>query len=113
MNFANLLAAVGPLLSSGPNYREAASKQAQKDKAYRFVVNGHTHEPLFEPLLLAGDRPSFHVNTGCWRRVVTRVKGDAGSPFVARRLASYFQIDEADGTARQERYHLYQEWHAN
>jgi hypothetical protein len=62
------------------------------------------------PLPVAGKQTSFYVNTGCWRRVVTRASRNA--PFAARRLASYFQIDGPDGRTPQERYHLYQEWHA-
>lgn len=81
-------------------------------KRQRFVLFGHTHDPMLVPLDKSGDETAFYVNTGCWRRVVTRSRSQAAGPFIARRLASHFVVDARPIITRTERYHLYQEWHA-
>jgi hypothetical protein len=79
---------------------------------YRFIVFGHTHEPDMIPLGPgAAGKPAFYVNTGSWRRVVSRPRDSAG-PFVARRMAGYFVVhrDEAPGAGR---YQLRRDWWAS
>lgn len=112
LSFAGLLAKLAPLVSAqGPPYQSSALTQARGPKRYRFVLYGHTHEPMLVPLPVPSQEPAFYVNTGCWRRVVTRASRNSSGPFAARRLASYFRVDGPDGGKSQERYHLYQEWH--
>lgn len=114
MGFAELLRKLADL-SKGKevDYVAQALIELQKQQyRYRFILFGHTHQPMLVPLAVTGGRPSFYVNTGCWRRLVTRTPGAAPFFFVPRRVASYFQIDDAGDSAVQERYHLHQGWHA-
>ncbi|MGD1079682.1 MAG: metallophosphoesterase [Candidatus Sulfotelmatobacter sp.] len=99
---------------AGIDYREAARNELGKNSAYRFVVFGHTHKPMMEPLTSAPEEQvAFYVNTGCWRRLVTRPHGKSAGLFAGRRVASYFVIDDSTGNPAQERFHLLQEWHAS
>ena len=114
VRFAELLATAGQLFSAaGTDYAAAARSLQLQHPHYRFILFGHTHEPLLVPQTVIGGKTSFYVNTGCWRRLVTRTSKDAANSFVPRRIASYFRIDGAGGGIPQERYHLYQEWHAS
>jgi UDP-2,3-diacylglucosamine pyrophosphatase LpxH len=97
---------------TGVDYRGAALRESEQHTQYRFVLFGHTHGPMFVPLTSDGNRGTFYVNTGCWRRVVTRPSVKARGPFLPRRLATYFVVDDDDRSATQERYHFHQEWHA-
>jgi UDP-2,3-diacylglucosamine pyrophosphatase LpxH len=100
--------------SAGTAYLHAASREANKQhQKFRFILFGHTHEPMLVPLGETGGRTSFYVNTGCWRTMVSRTSVKAPGPFVRRRVASYFVVDEDDGGTARERYHLHQEWHAS
>lgn len=99
---------------AGIDYRQAAREELGKNPGYRFLVFGHTHQPTLEPVKPApNDQVAFYVNTGCWRRVVTRPRNKDLRLFAARRVASYFVIDDSAGTEPQERFHLFQEWHAS
>jgi UDP-2,3-diacylglucosamine pyrophosphatase LpxH len=115
LNLADFFAKLPALFpSGGTDYRSAAAKQAQTEKRYRFVLFGHTHKPMLVPLAVSvRERTFFYVNTGCWRRLVTRASETERGPFAGRRVASYFQIDGTEDGSLQERYHLYQEWHAS
>jgi UDP-2,3-diacylglucosamine pyrophosphatase LpxH len=98
----------------GINYRAAAGSEARKHPQYRIVLFGHTHKPMLEALTYAPEgKNSFYVNTGCWRRLVARTYGDGATSFAGRRVATYFVVDEARDGERQERYHLFQQWHAS
>ena len=97
---------------NGLDYQAAALREARHHTKYRFIVFGHTHGPTFVPMKSTGPRTAFYVNTGCWRRVVTRPTIEARGPFISRRLASYFIVDDDDGSESKERYHFHQEWHA-
>jgi UDP-2,3-diacylglucosamine pyrophosphatase LpxH len=97
---------------AGVDYRGAALRESKLHKQYRYVLFGHTHGPMFVPLSGDGGRGTFYVNTGCWRRVVTRPSVQARGPFVPRRMATYFVVDDDDGSSTHERYHFHQEWHA-
>ena len=101
------------LPETGTDYRLAAEREARKFPEYRFVVFGHTHRPMLQPLTYGPeDRTYFYVNTGCWRRLVMRTVGDGPPSFASRRVSSYFVIDGDAGDEQQgERYHLFQEWH--
>jgi len=100
--------------NAGTNYQSAAETEAKKNSGYRFVLFGHTHKPTMQPLTYAPENdPHFYVNTGCWRRLVTRVTGQGPSRFAGRRVASYFVTDESAEEEKQERYHLFQEWHTS
>lgn len=63
--------------SEGPGpYREYALSDFQQASAaggeYKYVICGHTHLPLIEPLDLVGTserRVRLYLNTGTWRRV--------------------------------------------
>lgn len=98
----------------GINYRAEAETVARQNPKYRFVIFGHTHKPGLEPLehLQKGEN-CFYVNTGCWRRLVARVTTSGPVMFAARRVATYFVVDDAGATASEERYHLYQQWHVS
>jgi hypothetical protein len=77
---------------------------------YRFVVFGHTHDPMMIPLqMMVGGQPAYYVNTGSWRRVVSRPRGSAG-PFVGVRVRGRFVVYESVGTPGG-RYQLQREWH--
>ena len=109
---------VGELSKYFPNtetdYRLAAEAEAKKFPQYRFVLFGHTHKPMLQPLTFApGGRTYFYVNTGCWRRLVMRTAGRGPVSFESRRVSSYFVIDEHSDDEQQERYHLFQEWHTS
>jgi UDP-2,3-diacylglucosamine pyrophosphatase LpxH len=98
--------------NAGIDYRLAAEKEARINPDYRFVVFGHTHKPMLQPLAFsAEERNYFYVNTGCWRRLVTRTAGQRATSFGERRVATHFVVDEATEEDTQERYHLFQEWH--
>ena len=98
--------------NAGFDYRLAAETEARKNPSYRFVLFGHTHKPMLQPLAFAPEgRRYFYVNTGCWRRVVARTAGQDAKSFGGRRVATYFVVDESAGQEPQERYHLFQEWH--
>lgn len=101
----------------GTDYRLAAETEAKKFPEYRFVLFGHTHKPMLQPLTFGPEGQShFYVNTGCWRRLVMRSAGQGLASFAARRVTSYFVIDEARKASDeelQERYHLFQEWHTS
>ena len=77
-------------------YHRAADELAAQVKKYRFIVFGHTHQPAFAPLVhRANNRPSYYINTGCWRRIVTRPFRDRSGPFVRAQVATYFWIDHS------------------
>jgi UDP-2,3-diacylglucosamine pyrophosphatase LpxH len=93
----------------GSNYREEALRLSRQHPQYRFILFGHTHGPMFVPISSDGGRSSFYVNTGCWRRVLTRTSRDEDGSFVGRRMTTYFVVDDSDMSP--ERYHFHQEWH--
>jgi hypothetical protein len=45
--------------------------------------------------------------------LVTRTRGADPRSFAGRRVATFFAVDDAKGEDQEERYHLYQEWHAS
>lgn len=99
---------------AGIDYRAAARRALKDNPGYRFVVFGHTHKPMLEPLTAAPqDEVAFYVNTGCWRRLVTRPHIKDTALFAGRRVASYFVIDDPSRDTSEERFHLLQEWHAH
>lgn len=111
---AELVAKWPYLPNTEGDYRIAAEREAKKQTGYRFVLFGHTHKPMLQPLTFAPeDRNRFYINTGCWRRLVMRTAGQGSASFVARRVTSYFMIDDVGDDQAQERYHLYQEWHTS
>ena len=113
IDLAELVAKYQGLFSGGGSeYPAAALKQLRQDPEYRFIVFGHTHEPMLMPLQLRDTQASFYVNTGCWRTVVARPSPEARGPFAPRRISSYFVVDDHNGGDAQERYHLHQIWHA-
>lgn len=75
----------------------------------RFVVFGHTHNSMMVPLRPVGGQPAYYVNTGSWRRIVSRGR-DPGGGFVGSRVSGRFVVGDADGPSR--RYRLVREWHA-
>ncbi|HEY7424241.1 MAG TPA: hypothetical protein VH682_08450 [Gemmataceae bacterium] len=98
---------VSSLLPEGINYHQEADQLARAQDKYRFIVFGHTHHPGILPLSHSvGKQPAFYVNTGCWRRVVTRPSRAAPGPFIGTRVASSFWIDDAAATNAMGRYHL-------
>jgi UDP-2,3-diacylglucosamine pyrophosphatase LpxH len=50
-----------PLLAAAPEER------ALRDAPFRYVVYGHTHDPLTVPIRIRGDREQIYLNTGTWR----------------------------------------------
>jgi UDP-2,3-diacylglucosamine pyrophosphatase LpxH len=112
VSFAKLLAEVARLNTKG-NYRyHVAAEGMARASGKRFVVFGHTHAPTMEPLFTRNDQSVFYVNTGCWRRVVSRPSGTDDESFVPRRLTCYFRAEEAPTVPETESHHLVQEWHA-
>jgi UDP-2,3-diacylglucosamine pyrophosphatase LpxH len=93
------------------NYQTSAEALA-KSIGKRFVIFGHTHRPTLEPLGMDKNEPTYYVNTGCWRRVVSRPRTNDGS-FLGRRLNCYFRMDESSDLTRPNDYKLVQEWHAS
>jgi hypothetical protein len=118
MGLAEMAAGLPELFKGGVDYWSAALRESRQHTDYRYVLFGHTHGPMLVPLSHDGGRGTFYANTGCWRRVVTRPSVAARGPFIARRMATYFIVDdcvaddEDDGTPTPERYHFHQEWHA-
>ena len=89
--------------SGGPNYRSAA-RELGLSQGYRYVLFGHTHAPMLVPVAQRSDELHFYVNTGCWRRVVTRIGPDVS--FCPRRVAAHFLVQPVG--VRSERYRLHQ-----
>ena len=71
---------------------------------YRYIVFGHTHKPRLQALEGPTREPAYYVNTGCWRRLVTR-RRDL-TEFRAARVATRFVVDTSGGALR---YRLVQE----
>jgi UDP-2,3-diacylglucosamine pyrophosphatase LpxH len=92
----------------GTDYSQAAAGLAGS-LPYRFVVFGHTHDPAMIPLPVSvAGKPAYYVNTGSWRRIVSRPRGSAG-PFVGTRARGRFIVNDGVGP---DRYQLQREWQA-
>lgn len=49
------------------NLLEAAPEEFFFDQRVRYVVHGHTHDPLVMPIRIREDREHIYLNTGTWR----------------------------------------------
>ena len=95
----NLLQYVSSVLPQGTNYHQQAELLARDEDKYRFIVFGHTHRPGVAPISHSvNEQPAYYVNTGCWRRVVTRPSSAASGPFVGTRVSSVFWIGDSDSS---------------
>lgn len=110
MRLADLISSLAQQFRGvGTNYRAVAEAEARKYEHYRFVLFGHTHKPRLDPLrYIYEEKNTFYVNTGCWRRLVARIPDSDPVSFAARRVGTYFVVD--DEGVNDERYHLFQEW---
>jgi UDP-2,3-diacylglucosamine pyrophosphatase LpxH len=63
----SLVTKAGALKFSDPLLEAAPDENALLDPRIRYVVYGHTHEPLVVPLRVRGDREQVYLNTGTWR----------------------------------------------
>ena len=93
----------------GHNLRDHAEELAASLKhKFRFIVFGHTHHPMLAPLSFSvNGKQGYYVNTGCWRRVVSRASAKERGDFAAVRVNAFFQIDEDESAV--SRYSLRQE----
>jgi UDP-2,3-diacylglucosamine pyrophosphatase LpxH len=106
LGLAELVARLSGLFPGKDYSREAAGIAASLP--YRFVVFGHTHDPMMVPLSVAvGGQPAFYVNTGSWRRVVSRPRGSVG-PFIGTRVSGRFIVNEEAGPGRYQLQHAWQ-----
>jgi UDP-2,3-diacylglucosamine pyrophosphatase LpxH len=108
---AAVVAEHGKLLSlcAEDRYADAARNLALSQKR-RFIVFGHTHEPTMTPLGKVRGKQAYYVNTGSWRRVVSR-DPRAGGGFAASRAACRFIVEDASWPG--PRYRLVREWQAS
>jgi len=97
-----------------PNFERDYSQYAERiagTQPYRFVVFGHTHDPELVPLrTMVGGQPAYYVNTGSWRRIVSRARGSVG-PFVGARVSGRFLVHDKSAAVPTGRYQLHREWH--
>ena len=93
----------------GQNYKNHAEDLAATlGNKYRFILFGHTHHPMLVPLPFSvKGQQGYYVNTGCWRRVVSRPSPKERGPFAAVRVNAFFRIDDAESGA--SRYYLSQQ----
>lgn len=106
-----LAGVVSNFLPQCTNYQRAADELVRTLDKYRVIVFGHTHSPGIVPLShKIDDKPTYYVNVGCWRRVVTR-PSTAAHPFVGTRVASIFCVDDTPNPITG-RYHLVRLCHA-
>jgi hypothetical protein len=108
----NLIQHVSSVLPQGTDYHQQAELLARSQDRYRFIVFGHTHRPGVVPLSHSVDgEPAYYVNTGCWRRVVTRPSTAASGPFIGTRVASAFWIRDPNSSLSTGRYLLSRSCH--
>jgi UDP-2,3-diacylglucosamine pyrophosphatase LpxH len=110
-NLAKLLAEAARLYPAQSLNYHSAAEGLSKASGRRFIIFGHTHRPTLEPLGFVKNEATYYVNTGCWRRVVSRPRTKDGS-FIGRRLNCYFRVDQPGCSAAKD-YQLVQEWHAS
>lgn len=68
--------------------REAAPEEAVLvDPAFRYIVYGHTHEPLVVPLRIRKDSEQLYLNTGTWR--TRHVKAERDASFISWHNMTY------------------------
>ncbi len=84
----------------------APTEPALQDPAYRFVVYGHTHEPLVAPLRRRGDREQVYFNTGTWRsRHQKALMDDSFASWKNLTYVTFFRKEERPG-----RQALFETW---
>lgn len=110
---SRLLSETATLIPHGATRYHKAADELANGRERRFVVFGHTHDPVLTPLRSGPGVARFYVNTGCWRRIVARPLSGGGSSFTRRRLSCHFRVDTGARVSPSGRYHLSQEWHAN
>jgi UDP-2,3-diacylglucosamine pyrophosphatase LpxH len=81
--------------------REAAPQEAVLiDPAFRYVVYGHTHEPLVVPLRIRKGNEQLYLNTGTWR---TRyVKAERDGSFISWHNLTYLIFYREDERPNRE-----------
>lgn len=76
----------------------APDEPALLDPAVRYVVYGHTHEPLVAPMRVRSSREQIYLNTGTWR--TRHQKSDRDASFVSWKNMTYaifYQEEERPG----------------
>jgi len=84
----------------------APEEEARRDPGLRFVVYGHTHDPLVVPLRRRFQQEQIYLNTGTWRARHTKSLMDAS--FVSWKNLTYvifFRSEERPG-----RQALFETW---
>ena len=63
----SLVTKAGDLKFADPLMAAAPDEAALLDPRLRYVVYGHTHDPLVVPMRVRGDQEQIYLNTGTWR----------------------------------------------
>jgi UDP-2,3-diacylglucosamine pyrophosphatase LpxH len=97
MTFAELAAKYASYFPDRNLKDHANELSTTLNQRFRFIVFGHTHHPALVPLSWKSNKgQAFYVNTGCWRRVVSRPATNSAGPFTAVDVRASFQIDDRD-----------------
>ncbi len=76
----------------------APDEEALRDPGCRYVVYGHTHEPLVTPIRVRGNREQMYLNTGTWRARYQKAVRD--NSFISWKNMTYvifYRPDERPG----------------
>lgn len=85
----DLLSLFGGRSSTRDAFAEAAyGKETtwKQEEDIRYVLYGHTHEPVLHPLEVSNDREVLYINTGTWRnRILKTVPSNPNPPVLSAR----------------------------
>jgi UDP-2,3-diacylglucosamine pyrophosphatase LpxH len=83
----SLISKVSTLKFADPLMAAAPDEKALMDPNIRYVVYGHTHEPLVVPMRVRRDQEQLYLNTGTWRARYQKASRD--NSFVSWKNMTY------------------------
>ncbi len=96
---AQLADALSPFVSGRRDAYAENARRLGAQHGCRFVLFGHTHQPGLLPTGPLGEAQGHYVNSGCWRRIVSRTRPPAPISFAPRQVASDFVVGHGVGDA--------------